>query len=101
METNFGDNASIGVSEFLRNLKFTGVQKNSQNSQKTPVLEPLFDKLQTSDFAKRQLQDRRFIVNFEKYCRTSFFFENIRPTAPVCTCTKNVKRNFPLTLQKM
>ena len=45
METNFGDNASIDISEFLLNLKFTGVQKNSQNSQKTPVLEPLFDKV--------------------------------------------------------
>ena len=60
-----------------------GVLKNSQISQKTSMLESLFNTaagLLASNFIKKRLHHRRFLVNMAKYLRTSmiegFFCEN-------------------------
>ena len=48
---------------------------------KTPVLEPLFDKVagsQTYNFIKKRLQHRCFPVKYAKYLGTPFFTEDLR-----------------------
>ena len=55
--------------------------KISQNSQETPVLEPLFNKLaglMTKNLLKRRILHRCFLVNLTKFLRTHFSTEHFR-----------------------
>ena len=65
-------------------FKICAVENFAKFTGKTPVLEPVFDKvasLQPATLSKKKLKQRCFLLNVEKFLSATFFNEHFRAAA--------------------